>query len=393
MMLGFALAAVGMDTRPAGCASELRLERAHARLRFPRRRDRIVRHRRNPAVDGRGLSFKGRTAKLNLKVVLETWAKLPQYWLTSLRSCLIGCWMGITPGGATPASFMGYGVAKRMSRDGHKFGTGQLEGVVAPETAAHAAGTSALLPMISLGIPGSPTAAVLLGGLLIWGLQPGPLLFVEQKEFVWGLIASMYLGNLAGLIIVLTCVPLFAAILRVPFSIIAPLIIVICAIGAYTVHNAMLDIWFMLLFGVIATSSKSSTIPSRLWCSRWCWAIAPRKISATRSKARRATSWCSSSNGLVATIMTLGLLLLFWPVLSRALSRAPGGNADDQRASLKLQKLRSLQLDLPRRLSRDSVSGDRFRYEASSFLGNLSTSQRVLRMKRATRPGASSRCR
>ena len=94
--------------------------------------------------------------------------------------------------------------------------------MVAPETAAHAAGTSALLPMLTLGIPGSPTAAVLLGGLLIWGLQPGPMLFVEQKEFVWGLIASMYLGNVVGLIIVLTCVPLFAAILRVPFSIIAP---------------------------------------------------------------------------------------------------------------------------------------------------------------------------
>ena len=142
--------------------------------------------------------------------------------MTSLRSCLIGCWMGISPAGATPASFMSYGIAKRVSKRGTMFGNGEIEGVVAPETAAHAAGTSALLPMLSLGVPGSPTAAVLLGGLLIWGLQPGPLLFVEQKDFVWGLIASMYLGNVVGLIIVLTCVPLFAAILRVPFSIIAP---------------------------------------------------------------------------------------------------------------------------------------------------------------------------
>src|SRR3546814_6410901 len=114
--------------------------------------------------------------------------------------------MGITPGGATPASFMSYGMAKRISKNGERFGKGELEGVIAPETAAHAAGTSALLPMITLGIPGSPTAAVLLGGLLIWGLQPGPLLFVEQKAFVWGLIASMYLGNIAGLNVVLTCV-------------------------------------------------------------------------------------------------------------------------------------------------------------------------------------------
>src|SRR5262245_49618929 len=142
-----------------------------------------------------GLSFKGGSAGINPKVVWQTWLELPRYWLTSLRSCVIGCWMGISPAGATPASFMSYGIAKRVSKHGDRFGKGEIEGVVAPETAAHAAGTSALLPMLSLGVPGSPTAAVLLGGLLIWGLQPGPLLFVEQKDFVWSLIASMYLGN------------------------------------------------------------------------------------------------------------------------------------------------------------------------------------------------------
>ena len=134
--------------------------------------------------------------------------------------------------------------------------------MLAPETAAHAAGTSALLPMLTLGIPGSPTAAVLLGGLLIWGLQPGPLLFVEQKDFVWGLIASIYLGNVAGLIVVLTTVPLFAAILRVPFSIIAPIIVVICAVGAYTVHNALLDISVMLVFGVLGYLFKKLGYPA-----------------------------------------------------------------------------------------------------------------------------------
>src|SRR6476646_10246453 len=261
MMVGFALAAVGTDTVTGG----LRLTFGSTELLGGF--DFLV------AVIGlfgigeilltmeEGLSFKGRAAGINPIVVLQTWATLPRYWMTSLRSCVIGCWMGITPAGATPASFMSYGIAKRASKRGDKFGTGEIEGVIAPETAAHAAGTSALLPMLALGVPGSPTAAVLLGGLLIWGLQPGPLLFVEQKDFVWGLIASMYLGNLAGLIIVLTCVPLFAAILRIPFSIIAPVIIVICAIGAYTVHNAMLDIWFMLLFGVIGYVFKKLDYP------------------------------------------------------------------------------------------------------------------------------------
>ena len=169
--------------------------------------------------------------------------------------------MGITPAGATPASFMSYGIAKRSSKNGDKFGTGEIEGVIAPETAAHAAGTSALLPMLALGVPGSPTAAVLLGGLLIWGLQPGPLLFVEQKDFVWGLIASMYLGNIVGLIVVLTMVPVFAAILRVPFGIIAPIILVICAIGAYTVHNNTFDVVMMLVFGVVGYFFKKCNYP------------------------------------------------------------------------------------------------------------------------------------
>jgi len=121
--------------------------------------------------------------------------------------------------------------------------------------------TPTVLPMIALGVPGSPTAAVLLGGLLIWGLQPGPLLFVEQKDFVWGLIASMYTGNVIGVAMVLAFVPFFAAILRIPFAIIAPVIVVICAIGAYTVHNSMFDVWMMVVFGVVGYLFKKLKYP------------------------------------------------------------------------------------------------------------------------------------
>ena len=132
---------------------------------------------------------------------------------------------------------------------------------MAPETAAHAAGVAAMLPMLTLGIPGSPTAAVMLGGLIIWGLQPGPMLFKENPEFVWGLIASMYTGNIIGVLMVLAFVPLFAAILRVPFAILTPLIVVVCAIGSYAVHNSMIDIWYMLLFGVIGYVFKKLDYP------------------------------------------------------------------------------------------------------------------------------------
>jgi len=324
MMVGFALAAVGLDT----VTGSLRLTFGFTELL--QGFDFLI------AVIGlfgigeilltleEGLAFKGASARINIKVVVETWRELPRYWLTSLRSSAVGCFMGIVPGGATPASFMAYGVAKRFSRDGDKFGTGQVEGVVAPETAAHAAGTSALLPMLTLGVPGSPTAAVLLGGLLIWGLQPGPLLFQEQKEFVWGLIASMYLGNIAGLIVVLTCVPLFAAILRIPFSIIAPVIIVICAIGAYTVHNSMFDVYLMLVFGIAGYVLRKLDYP--LAPLVLALVLGDRAESAFRQAmlASQGDMSIFFSNALVGGMTTLALALLFWPLLQTALRKAKG---------------------------------------------------------------------
>src|SRR5499427_1683598 len=208
-----------------------------------------------------GLAFKGTAARINPRVVWETWRELPRYWRTFVRSCFIGFWMGFKPGGATPASFMSYAFAKRFSKNPERFGKGELEGVVAPETAAHAAGGASLLPMITLGIPGSPTAAVMLGGLIIWGLQPGPMLFKEKPDFVWGLIASMYTGNVIWVAMVLAFVPLFAAILRIPFAILTPLITVVCAIGAYAVHNGMIDIWYMPVFGVVGYVFKKLDYP------------------------------------------------------------------------------------------------------------------------------------
>jgi putative tricarboxylic transport membrane protein len=267
------------------------------------------------------LAFRGLDSKLNLKVVFQTWKKLPRYWVTLLRSMVIGWWMGVTPGGPTAASFMSYGIAKKMSRNGDKFGTGEMEGVIAPETADHAAGTSALLPMLALGIPGSATAAVMLGGLMIWGLRPGPMLFVEQKDFVWGLIASMYMGNIVGLIVVLTTVPWWAAILRIPFAIIAPVIVVICAIGAYTVHNNMFDVWMMLVFGVVGYLFKKLKYPLAplvLALVLGDMAETSFRQSMLLSNGSTGIFW---SNGLVGTIVTLALAILSWPIVTWALGK------------------------------------------------------------------------
>jgi putative tricarboxylic transport membrane protein len=315
MMLGFAFACVGTDEITGGLRLTFGTETLLTGFHF------LI------AVIGlfgigeilvtieKGLQFEGQSAKINPFVVWQTWKKLPKYWATIIRGTAVGVWLGITPGGATPASFMSYGLAKRFSKDGAKFGTGMLEGVVAPETAAHAAGTSALLPMLTLGIPGSPTAAVLLGGLLIWGLDPGPLLFVEHKDFVWGLIASIYLGNLVGLIVVLSTVPLWASIMKIPFAIIAPIIIVICGIGSYTLSNAPADLIFMVMFGVIGYLFKKLDYP-----------LAPMVLAIvlggrTENSFRQAmlgsqgdlsTFW---SNGLVGSITALSMVMLFWPLI------------------------------------------------------------------------------
>jgi putative tricarboxylic transport membrane protein len=327
MMIGFALAAVGLDS----VTGTLRLTFGVTVLL--KGFDFLI------AVIGlfgigeiletleEGLAFKGASAKINMKVVVETWKELPRYWATSLRSAAVGCFMGIVPGGATPASFMSYGLARRLSKDGSEFGNGKVEGVVAPETAAHAAGTSALLPMITLGVPGSPTAAVLLGGLLIWGLQPGPLLFVEKPDFVWGLIASMYLGNIAGLIVVLTCVPLFAAILRIPFSIIAPVIIVICAIGAYTVHNSMFDVYLMVIFGVIGYAFKKLGYPLAPMVLALVLGDRAEENFRNAIKGSQGDLTVFFSNSLVGGLTGLALVLLFWPLI-RTLWRALSGRRE-----------------------------------------------------------------
>ncbi|RQO37319.1 tricarboxylate transporter [Herminiimonas sp. KBW02] len=321
MMLGFGLATIGMDTITGGLRMTFGFDELLRGVDFLIVVIGLFGIGEILLTMEEGLAFRGKQAGINLKVVLQTWRQLPRYWASLVRSWVVGAWMGVTPGGATAASFMGYGIARRFSKEKDQFGKGSLEGVIAPETAAHASGTTALLPMLALGIPGSATAAVLLGGLMVWGLQPGPMLFVEQKDFVWGLIASMYLGNIVGLIVVLSTVPFFAAILRVPFTIVAPVIILLCAIGAYTVHGAMFDVWLMVVFGIIGYVLKKLDYP-----------LAPLVLAMVlgdkAEDAFRQTMLLSHggmeifwSNYLVGSITTLALITLMWPVISGLFSK------------------------------------------------------------------------
>jgi len=261
------------------------------------------------------------SSKVEWREVLRTIAHLPSHWWALIRSAAIGCWMGITPGGPTAASFMSYGIAKRFSPRRDNFGKGEPEGIVAPETADHAAGTSAMLPMLALGVPGSATSAVLLGGLMIWGLNPGPTLFTDRADFVWGLIASMYVANIVAVVLVLSTVPMFAAILRIPFSIVGPLIVVVCFIGAYTVAGSRPDLLFVVLFGIAGYAFKKLDYPIAPFVL--AMVLGDKAEDAFRqsmimAKGSLAIFW---SNPLVATLTTLGLLLLCWPSVAGWLRR------------------------------------------------------------------------
>ena len=274
-----------------------------------------------------GLRLEGIRARLGFRDVWETWKLFPRYTATIIRSTILGFWVGVLPGtGATPASFMSYGLAKQFSKHPERFGQGEVEGVIAPETAAHAAGIGALLPMVTLGIPGSPTAAVMLAGFFIWGLNPGPLLFQTQRDFVWGLIGSMYIANVIGVIMVLTLVPVFAAINRIPFGILAPLIVIMSSIGAYATNNQILDLWFMLGSGVAGYLFKKLGYP-----------LAPLVVALvlgdmTEQALRQSLIMGQGSLAIFVTrpitagFLAAGLFLFLLPALRalRRRGRAPG---------------------------------------------------------------------
>ncbi|MDA0720308.1 MAG: tripartite tricarboxylate transporter permease [Proteobacteria bacterium] len=168
------------------------------------------------------------------------------------RGTAIGFFVGMLPGaGATIASFLAYATEKRVSKRPEKFGTGIIEGVAAPESANNAASTGALIPLMALGIPGSGTTAVMLGALTLYGMQPGPLLMSTHPDVFWGLVASMYIGNVMLLILNLPLAPMFASILRVPYSILIPIIIGIALFGVYSVENSLFNVGVTVVFGGI----------------------------------------------------------------------------------------------------------------------------------------------
>ena len=200
--------------------------------------------------------------RMSLSAMRSNLMDLRSYLGTTTLGGLIGYFVGTLPAaGATPASLMSYGLARTFSKKPETFGTGNVAGVAAPEAANNAASTGSMLPMITLGIPGSPTTAILLGGMIIWGLRPGPLLFSEHPDFVWGLIGSLYIANAVTLLINLACIPIFVRVLSLPFTILAPVIYILCVVGGYAPTQTMHDVWLMFAFGIVGYLLRKLNYP------------------------------------------------------------------------------------------------------------------------------------
>jgi len=255
-------------------------------------------------------------AVVTVQRILDALKELLKSTKTILMGSFLGFFVGLLPAaGATPGSIMAYGFAKTMSKDPDSYGKGNVDGVVAPESANNAASTGSMLPMLTLGIPGSPTTAILLGGMVIWGLEPGPRLFVDHTEFVWGLIASLYVANFFAILLNIAFIPIFIGVLKLSFTILAPIIFVMCVVGGYAPTQSMHDVWLMLLFGVVGYLMRKLDYP-----------MAPMVLAIVlgplaESSMRQALLQSHGSilvffeRPISAAIMVFALLLFLMPVI------------------------------------------------------------------------------
>jgi putative tricarboxylic transport membrane protein len=250
--------------------------------------------------------------------LMPPWSEIWQCMGAMLRSTGIGFGLGMLPG-CTPGaiSFVAYDLERRVSRSGARFGQGAIEGVAAPEGANNATTSGGFVPLLALGIPATPALAVLLSGLQIYGLQPGPLLFEKQPQFVWALIASMYVGNVMLLVLNLPLVGLWARLVYVPYPIMAPMILVFAVVGAFSVRNSLFDVGVAVVFGLVGyvmAKLKYPTAPLVL-----ALILTPLLENSVRQSLTMAggSPWILVSRPLAVAFIAVGIALTAWSLLAR----------------------------------------------------------------------------
>ncbi|NVK34148.1 MAG: tripartite tricarboxylate transporter permease [Rhodobacteraceae bacterium] len=203
-------------------------------------------------VSVRGATQSYATTKISMRDFFPTGAEWIRSIAPAVRGSVVGSFFGTLPGtGQTVASFVGYALEKRISKNGENFGKGAIEGVVVPESANNAAAQTAFIPTLTLGIPGSTTMALMLGALMIHGITPGPRLITEHPELFWGLIVSFLFGNLFLLVLNIPLIGLWVRLLRIPHLYLYPAVVILICVGVYSIDNSVFDIWITLLFGML----------------------------------------------------------------------------------------------------------------------------------------------
>ena len=201
--------------------------------------------------------------RITVTTPYPTWKDLRQSWKAMSRGTLVGTFFGLLPGaGLITSPFVAYSLEKRVSSRPEEFGHGAIEGVASPEAANNAAASAGFVPLLTLGLPGSATMALLLGVFIMWGVQPGPMLIPKHPEIFWPLVASMYMGNIMLLILNLPLVPLFAHILDMPRPLLLPVILVFSIIGVYAMDSRMFDVWLLFGFGVLGFFMRLYQFPA-----------------------------------------------------------------------------------------------------------------------------------
>ena len=187
-----------------------------------------------------------------MKDLFPSWADLKQAFPAMVRGTAIGSILGVLPGGgAALPPFTAYAVEKKIAKDPSRFGKGAIEGVASPEAANNAGAQTSFIPLLTLGIPSNPLMALMIGALMIQGIQPGPQIMTEQRELVWGVVASMWVGNLMLLVINLPLIGIWVSLLKVPYRLLFPAILLFCCIGAFGISNSVVDVWLMLGCAVV----------------------------------------------------------------------------------------------------------------------------------------------
>ncbi|MEI7672047.1 MAG: tripartite tricarboxylate transporter permease [Deltaproteobacteria bacterium] len=267
--------------------------------------------------------------KTRVKGLLPTRADWMQSKWALVRGTVIGFFLGILPGGgAVLSSFVAYAVEKRCSKHPEKFGTGMIEGVASPEAANNAAAQSSFIPLMTLGIPANVVMAMLLGALIIHGITPGPLLLTQHPEIFWGLIASMYLGNIMLVILNVPLIGMWVQVLKVPYPILMPLIILFCLIGSYTVANSVMDVFLMLLFGLLGYVMKKlkyDTPPFIL-----AFVLGPMLEYSLKQSliVSKGSFMIFVTRPIAASCLAAALVLLLLPLLPHIRGRRPGAKIE-----------------------------------------------------------------